>query len=228
MRRARAVAFAASVVLLAAAALLAVWWSAEGAPDVNRADVNHTSDEGAALARAPLGPPEVLPFSDRLVPGGFHPPAPIDHTGSRPEGLTIDAIGVAAPVGPVGLNPDGSAEVPRDISTAGWYAPLGVPRAEGSTVVVGHINGGGRPGVFHRLSEVRPGDEIVLSLDGAEPARYEVATVDRYPKDRAPLAELYTPTGPHRLVLITCGGEFNSLVGHYRDNTVVIAHPVGR
>lgn len=184
-------------------------------------------DPEPAPEPAALGTPEVLPFSDRLVPGSYQEPAAITHDGARPQALTIDAIGLSAPTVPVGINPDGSAEVPRDIATVGWYAPLGTPRDEGSTVLVGHVNGDGRPGAFHRLGDMQPGDQVVLDLDGAGPVTYEVATVDRYPKDRAPLADLYTPTGPPRLVLITCGGEFNQLVGHYRDNVVVTAFPAG-
>ena len=37
--------------------------------------------------------------------------------------------------------------------------------------------------------------------------------------------DLFTRTGPARLVLVTCGGEFDADVRSYRSNVVVVADP---
>jgi hypothetical protein len=39
-------------------------------------------------------------------------------------------------------------------------------------------------------------------------------------------SSIYTRTGAPKLVLVTCGGPFDSRSGHYRDNIVVTAAPV--
>ena len=39
-------------------------------------------------------------------------------------------------------------------------------------------------------------------------------------------ADVYSLRGRPRLVLVTCGGPFDSAIGHYRDNVVVTAVPV--
>ena len=43
------------------------------------------------------------------------------------------------------------------------------------------------------------------------------------PKDRFPSAEVYGPSRWPVLRLVTCGGSFDHLRGHYRDNVVVFA-----
>ncbi len=47
-----------------------------------------------------------------------------------------------------------------------------------------------------------------------------------YVKDGLPTDRLWATTGDEMLVLITCGGEFNSDIRRYRHNIVVYAVPV--
>jgi LPXTG-site transpeptidase (sortase) family protein len=94
----------------------------------------------------------------------------------------------------------------------------------GSDVPVGHVSYRGVPGAFARLHELRVGDPLTLDL-GSAVTQYRVTSADAYPKDLTPLEDLYDPNGPARLVLITCGGEFSTLVGHYDENIVVTAVP---
>lgn len=37
---------------------------------------------------------------------------------------------------------------------------------------------------------------------------------------------IWSQRGHHQLVLVTCGGPFNTALGHYRDNVVVTAVPL--
>lgn len=37
--------------------------------------------------------------------------------------------------------------------------------------------------------------------------------------------DVWSQTGPARLMLVTCGGPFDSSIGRYRDNIVVTAVP---
>jgi hypothetical protein len=54
-------------------------------------------------------------------------------------------------------------------------------------------------------------------------ATFLVTKVERYAKDRFPSAAVYGPIDHAGLRLITCGGDFDSSSGHYRDNIVVYA-----
>jgi hypothetical protein len=53
--------------------------------------------------------------------------------------------------------------------------------------------------------------------------------VQQFPKDRFPTEDVYLPTLQPELRLITCGGEFDPVLGHYRDNVIAfaIATPAG-
>jgi hypothetical protein len=51
------------------------------------------------------------------------------------------------------------------------------------------------------------------------------ATFVQVPITQLPAAELFARTGPPRLVLVTCGGDFDPETGSYRANVVVHAVP---
>jgi hypothetical protein len=45
-----------------------------------------------------------------------------------------------------------------------------------------------------------------------------------YPKKDLPL-DVYSQTGPPRLVVVTCGGPFDTATRHYDDNVILTAVP---
>jgi len=55
--------------------------------------------------------------------------------------------------------------------------------------------------------------------------RYRVVSVRMMRKEALP-TDIYSRRGRARLVLVTCGGPFDSSSRHYRDNIVVTAVPV--
>lgn len=96
-------------------------------------------------------------------------------------------------------------------------------------VIVGHVNLAGRVGAFAVLPQARPGDAVTVSepwRGSALTFRYSVDAVRTYPKSAGLPQQLFGRDGVHELVLITCGGSFDSSTGNYRDNIVVLAHAV--
>jgi sortase (surface protein transpeptidase) len=144
-----------------------------------------------------------------------------------PARIEIPAIGVRAPVIRLGLNRDGSLEVPRRWGDTGWWSGGSRPGEPGPAVIAGHVDSKSGPAVFYRLGELRRGDRIrVLRRDGTA-ADFAVRRLERHPKDAFPTAEVYGRTSGPALRLITCGGAFDRSSGHYTDNTIVFADPVG-
>lgn len=45
---------------------------------------------------------------------------------------------------------------------AGWYGPGPTPGEDGAAVILGHVNGNRKPGIFARLHELWAGDEILV------------------------------------------------------------------
>ena len=81
-------------------------------------------------------------------------------------------------------------------------------------------------GAFYDLRKVRPGDTVTLTRADDRTVTYEVVAREVFDKDRVPLRELLSRSGPERLTLITCGGPFDPASLEYTDNVVVTAVPV--
>jgi hypothetical protein len=99
--------------------------------------------------------------------------------------IAIAAVGVDARVVPVGLRADGTMEVPA-VDLAGWYEPGPRPGEAGPAVIVGHVDSRRGPAVFYRLGELRPGDRIVVGLQGGGARPFLVERVERRPQDGPP------------------------------------------
>ncbi|MFM1967128.1 MAG: hypothetical protein RL134_2853, partial [Actinomycetota bacterium] len=146
----------------------------------------------------------------------------------RPTEIAIPAINVRTTVEIVGLDDRDQVEVPYDVTRAGWYRYSAKPGSgEGSTVIVGHVDGVDQgAGAFYDLRELRPGDTVTVTRADDRRIAYEVVAREVFAKDRVPLRELFSRSGPERLTLITCGGPFDPASLEYTDNVVVTAVPL--
>jgi hypothetical protein len=145
---------------------------------------------------------------------------------SLPVRLAIPAIGVDTTVQQLGLNPDGSVQVPplgRD-SQAGWYKYSPAPGELGPSVILGHIDSAAYgPGVFFRLGDLRQRDRISITLADHTVAVFEVERVVEYRKTQFPTLAVYGNTDHAALRLITCGGTFDPSRHSYESNIVAYA-----
>jgi hypothetical protein len=144
--------------------------------------------------------------------------------------VRIGAISVDAPIVPVGLEDDGVVEIPERVAEIGWYDPdgLGVkPGQVGTAVLAGHVDSRSQGrGALYDLRDLRDGETIELDLADGTTQRWLITEVIQYPKDVIPLEEIFTWSGESRLVIITCGGEFDRTARSYTDNIVVYAEPL--
>ena len=150
---------------------------------------------------------------------------------SKPVALDIPSIDVHSSLLSLGLNADGTIEVPSGTSydEAGWYRFSPTPGSLGPAVILGHVSSGARgASVFFELALLRPGDRVRVTRRDRSIAVFEITGVGRYPKDRFPTQLVYGNTDHAALRLITCGGSFDPSTGHYRDNVVVFASLVDR
>lgn len=154
-----------------------------------------------------------------------HEPASNGLPRSNPLWIDVPAIGAKSSLVPLGLNADDTVEVPPvdQPLQAGWYKHSPTPGQTGPAVVLGHVNGGGRDGVFARLHELRAGDEIRIGREDGQVARFVVERTDQVPKNEFPADSVYGNTSEPELRLITCGGSFDEDADSYRDNIIVYA-----
>ena len=145
---------------------------------------------------------------------------------SLPVSVHIPAIGVDSKLLHLGLNSDGTIQVPSLQTSSGeaaWYKYSATPGQIGSSVIEGHVDSFQGPAVFFRLGALRPGDTIDVTLADGITAIFRVTGVREYAKSRFPAKAIYGATDFAALRLITCGGAFDYATGHYLSSTVVFA-----
>lgn len=142
-----------------------------------------------------------------------------------PVQLMIPTIGVDTPLVNLGLNGDGTLEVPVNYDRAGWFTggnypgdPSGPPG-----LLAGHVDDYTGPAVFYDLNTLVAGDEIMVLRADNTVAVFVVTGTAQFPKDELPTDEIYAPVPDSQIVLITCTGPFDESVRSYEDNLVVRA-----
>jgi sortase (surface protein transpeptidase) len=142
---------------------------------------------------------------------------------SSPVRLEIPAIGVSSSLVRLGLEPDGTMQVPGDFQVAGWFTGAPQPGQLGPAVIAGHVDSRTGPAVFYRLRDLRPGDEVRVVRADHRVVRFRVDSLASYPKQALPDDAVYGATTTPALRLITCAGTFDRSRHSYRDNLVVSA-----
>ena len=145
---------------------------------------------------------------------------------SMPVSVDIPAIGVTSRLLHLGLNADGTIQVPSLVTSAGqaaWYKYSATPGQIGASVIEGHVDSYRGAAVFYRLGALRPGDTIDVTLADGVTAIFRVTGVREYAKSHFPAKAIYGATDYAALRLITCGGVFDYATGHYLSSTVVFA-----
>ena len=140
---------------------------------------------------------------------------------SVPVGLRIPAIGLSVSLSTLGLNLDGTVQVPTDFAQPGWYRLGPSPGQLGSAVILGHVDSYRGPAVFFTLRNLVPGDAIDVTLADGTVADFVVSAVEMYSKAQFPARQVYASHGLSTLQLVTCGGTFDVQTGHYLSNVVV-------
>ncbi len=145
---------------------------------------------------------------------------------SPPTRLLIPAISVDAPVTDLGLNADGTVQVPSadHADQVGWYRNGPTPGEAGPAVLIGHLDTRNGPAVFRRLPELHPGDLIRIRRSDGGSVDFKVRSLLQAAKDHFPTDAVYGDTPGPALRLITCGGRIGS-DGHWTDNIIVLADP---
>ena len=162
-------------------------------------------------------------FDVPIVDGSLQP----GRASEPPVRVQVASAGIDMEVVPVGVESGGFMELPPNPAIAGWYRFGPDPwSTDGNTVISAHIDAPDYPiGPFDALRDLAADTEVaVVGADGST-ATYSVVSVTYYPKQELPTDEIFARTGTRSLVLITCGGEFDSSTGHYADNVVVVAAP---
>ena len=131
---------------------------------------------------------------------------------NRSQLLTLCQVGHSVGVPPLG-----------DLNLAGWFDCTVTPGQTGPSLIDGHVESYAGRSVFFNLKNLKLADQIrVLRTDGTT-AVFRVTWVQIVAKAAFPWRAVLGPTSYPALRLVTCGGPFDSLTGHYIDNIIVCA-----
>ena len=220
MRLPRPAAVALALCLGVAAGPPAVWLLTRPTADVGSRPLADASPPSRKSAESP---PVTAP-----VPDSAASPTRNLAAGAVPTMVRIQAVGIDAPVVPVGVARDGAMRIPRDARRVGWYRFGPRPGGgAGSVVLAAHVDSRTQGlGAFYPLRGAVPGDRITVFTDGRSRSTYRVVAREFFRKRALPLEDLFRRDGREVLTLITCGGRYLADAGGYQDNVVVSAVPV--
>ncbi len=145
-----------------------------------------------------------------------------------PKRLVVPELDVDAPIQPVGVEPTGSMIIPEDPQVIGWWSGGAAPGSPvGTVLMASHVDSAeDGPGALAQLAQAPVGARVTVRGTAGE-VTYLIQARRRYLKDDLPWRSLFNQGMQPRLVLITCGGDFNYRTRSYTDNIVVVASPAG-
>lgn len=176
-------------------------------------------------ASTPTAAPSPAAASAAPLPVAAVSPLP----SSPPTRVQVPSIGVDSSLDQLGLNPDRTVEVPplSEPGQAGWFKYGATPGSVGPGVILGHINGGGKKGVFYDLDKIAPGAQVTVTRQDGKDAIFTVTAVRAFPKTDFPTQLVYGKTADSEIRLITCGGTLDRAAHNYLSNIIVFATLTG-
>jgi len=140
-----------------------------------------------------------------------------EHTvpADQPRYISIDKIGVGQTrVFKVGVDANNLLQSPANIDDAAWYEKSALPgQGYGAVLIDAHNGGISRNGVFARLHELRPGDDISLERGDGKKFTYSVVENESMPLEevnKTGMAKMMKSADEMKegLNLITCDGKW--------------------
>ncbi|MFD6068590.1 class F sortase [Amycolatopsis lurida] len=172
-------------------------------------------------------PPDIVPTTPTAAP----PPAASSKAPDSPKpqgpGTIRLPAGGAAKLVRKELGPGAELPVPENLGEVTWWGAE-LSAATGASVFAGHVNWKGATGPFAELWTERIGGTVTVVDKAGKSWQYKVSQLITLKKNELPQRadELFGQSGPHRIVLVTCGGRWVGGETGYAENRVVIADPI--
>jgi len=223
------------LLVLVGGAMVAAWalspgFSAAGAIPPSSANPPASTSSPAnrqTATRSPAPPasgPEGASLGSRVGAGNLA--GALVDASFTPDRLLLPALAVDAAVVPVGLERGGGLVIPDNPQVVGWWSGGAAPGSPvGTVLLAGHVDSAqSGPGALYHLSNAPIGARFTVRGPSGE-ATYIVRARRRYLKQSLPWGSILAQGEVPRLVLVTCGGDFDYSTRHYTDNVIVVATP---
>lgn len=141
--------------------------------------------------------------------------------GVDPVTIEIPSLDVKTEIEDVGRLKNGQMGVPENVDNTGWFEPGTKPGNRGSAVIAGHVDDKTGPSVFFNLEDMENGEEIIITGENDKRLIFKVVGKEVFPRNDAPISEIFGYTSRRMLNLITCTGDFDNSAGTHNDRLVV-------
>lgn len=127
-----------------------------------------------------------------------------------PRVISIEKIGVKARVLQMGVNDDGSMQAPINVFDTGWYTGSVRPGQKGASVIVGHVSGPTKNGIFEKLHTLKKGDMVAVENGAGKVFSYQVESTETVKLDQVDMDKFMRPVSgaEEGLNLMTCSGRW--------------------
>ena len=169
-----------------------------------------------------VSPVPLISVTESLAPKTEPLPATIQQVEGNPVAVIVESVGIESALMPLGLNPDGTLEVPPDSSISGWYTGGPKPGELGPAVIASHVSWYGVKGPFFALVDVMVGDVIIVVNSDDTKFKFEVISTATYAKELFPTELVYGNLDYAGLRLITCD-LWDTSTKRYANNLLVYA-----
>lgn len=148
-------------------------------------------------------------------------PTPTPTSLPQPVRLAIPKLSLDVAIESKGANADGHMDTPS-WETVAWFNLGPRPGEEGSAVIAGHYDTNtGAPSTFYNLSNLEPGDEVLVVDEYNNTLRFTVIDKRTYETHTFPIHEVFNDPLGKKLNLITCSGIWDPVRSTYTDRLVV-------
>jgi LPXTG-site transpeptidase (sortase) family protein len=166
------------------------------------------SPDAAFVAKTPQAQAAVNAGQFGTPPASAEPASLAAAADASPSRLVIPRIGVNATIEARGLDAGRNMETPKDFHDVAWYNLGPRPGEAGNALMNGHVDWWTGSAVFTRLSELRPGDRVIVMRKDGSKLTFKVSSRSTVAAG-ARVAALFAPSRVATLTLITCTGVWD-------------------
>jgi Sortase domain len=164
-------------------------------------------------------PPLVGPLPTSTGPTAV---GPATVRGALPIKLTLPAVDITSNIERVGAD-NQVLQIPSKLGVVGWWQDgVGVGAGRGTVVLVAHVDSPtGGAGPFAQAENLKPGDAMTVTDYADQQHQYQLASVTTYKKETLPYDRIFSQTGPERVAMVLCGGDYDSETGVWDSNVLL-------
>lgn len=147
----------------------------------------------------------------------------------QPKFVRIPKFNTTARIKAMGVDANNKLIAPGNVHDAGWFQNSAKPGAiGGATLLDGHVSGWTTKGVFYRLKELVPGDQITIERGDGQIFTYRVVKSQAFDKNAVDMDSVMRSVNASKtgLNLITCSGSYDRASDDYTQRLVVYAEAI--